>query len=84
MQVLSAKNNNNRDKKQVQSFNKNLKFIKGLRLNFEVTPNNSGERNIENDYDKLNELVELRKKAKLHEKAEHLLGRSFRNCVIHS
>lgn len=40
--------------------------------------------NQENDDEKVNQLVELRKKAKLHEKAEHLLGRSFRNCVIHS
>ena len=55
-------------------------------LAFDQLENNDAdsERNIENDDDKLNQLVELRKKAKLHEKAEHLLGRSFRNCVIHS
>jgi hypothetical protein len=34
--------------------------------------------------EKVKEMVELRKNKKLHEKAEHLLGRSFRNCVIHS
>lgn len=30
------------------------------------------------------ELLALRKNKKLHEKADHLLGRSFRNCVMHS
>lgn len=30
------------------------------------------------------ELITIRKSKKLHEKAEHLLGRSYRNCVMHS